>query len=520
MRLSRASSSAIRSITRLPWHPFVVLVAFIIGPALANGLELIVTARSFAVGLGAVLALLVVARGVAGDWHRAGLTATALIVLLITKGTTEPVVEALARAGLVVAAVVGSVLLASLVVALWLARRLPRVPGAPSLTTALNLISAILLALVVVNSVSVPPPVAAVDPAVQTTAQVQRPDIYVLLLDGYPRADVLESKWQYENSNFVRALEDRGFAVSDRSRSNYMTTRLAVASVLNMRLAQDLSAVEAIFDDRAHTQLTLRRVISENLVFAQLRSAGYRISATAPGIEVVSLRSADRWMEGPQLSEFEYRLLELTYIAELLPVASPDYLSAEHRGRIEFGLRAVSAAAGEANDRPDFVWGHILSPHMPPVYGANGEPISVPYRDDFFADAGADRDMKSPEFRQAFRGHLTHLNELILETVDAILASEESPPVIVLFSDHGSGADFDFNDQGHSDVDERAANFFAALTPTYPDLFEEEVTPVNLFPKLFNAYLGTDFPLAADETFIVTSEGQLEAVEAGLGSSP
>jgi hypothetical protein len=115
---------------------------------------------------------------------------------------------------------------------------------------------------------------------------------------------------------------------------------------------------------------------------------------------------------------------------------------------------------------------------------------------------------------------LTHFNELILETVDAILASEESPPVIVLFSDHGSGADFDFNDQGHSDVDERAANFFAALTPTYPDLFEEEVTPVNLFPELFNAYLGTDFPLAADETFIVTSEGQLEAVEAGLGSSP
>jgi hypothetical protein len=503
----------------LPWHPFLLLLSFVTGPALANGLDLPVTGRAYAVGIAAVIAALVAGRAGLGTWHRAGLAASAVIVLITTKGTTSAILLAFRDAPLLLAAL-GAALLVGAYVLLPAIRNPGRHgPDARSATGALNLISFILVALVVSGGVGTGPAAAGVDPEVRPATRGERPDIYVLLLDGYPRADVLQDKWEYDNSEFISELEARGLAVSDASRSNYMTTRLSVASVLNMRPVHEIPAVEAIFRREAPTQTTLRRVISENTVFAQLRSIGYRVTATAPGIEVVSLRSADQWLEGPHLNEFEYRLLELTYLTELLRVLAADYLSAEHRGRIEFGLDAVSASAGAVKDRSAFVWGHILSPHMPPVYGAGGEPVTVPYRNDFFADAGADRDMTSAEFREAFRGHMTHFNQLILEAVDAILAKSESPPVIVLFSDHGTGAGFDFQDQEHSDIDERAGILYAALTPGRPNLFADDATPVNTFPLLFNAYFGTDYPSAPNATFIVTSAGTLQEVHLEAGAA-
>jgi hypothetical protein len=505
----------------LPWHPFLLTIAFLANPLLLAGIEPAVGARAFGVALVGMAALLAAARIATGAWQRAGLAASGVAAILATKPWLVPTGIALTLAHPLASALICVAGIASAYLAGRLIRRSLRRPGGyAQATSALNVFGVILLVLVAFNGfdtlsrasgahVPMPP-----QPAETTKA----PDVYVLLLDGYPRADVLGTTWGYDNSSFLAALEERGFAISDRSRANYLTTRLTFATMLNMRLAHRLPGYRAIRDG-APTQPIVLRMIRESLVLAQLRAAGYRITATAPGIEIVSLRDVDRWEEGPHLNEFEYRVLEATWLTEALRLLAPDYLASEHRGRIEYGFDAVrrAAEAHGADDTPDLVWAHIASPHMPPVFGPRGEPIPVSYRWNFFGDTGADRDMENEEFRAAFRGNLEHLNELILDTLDSILAHSSAQPVVIVMSDHGSGTEFDYGDMLNSDITSRAGTLFAALTPGHPQLFGESTTPVNLFPQLFNAYLGTDYPLSPNTTYVNTPGG-VRAVVADDGA--
>ena len=49
------------------------------------------------------------------------------------------------------------------------------------------------------------------------------PNIHMLVLDGYPRADVL-ARVNYDNGEFLHDLRDRGFDVYEDSHSNYDLT--------------------------------------------------------------------------------------------------------------------------------------------------------------------------------------------------------------------------------------------------------------------------------------------------------
>ena len=59
------------------------------------------------------------------------------------------------------------------------------------------------------------------------------PDIYVILLDGYPRADTLARLFDFDNGPFLAALEAKGFDVSAGSSSNYMYTELTLDFALS-----------------------------------------------------------------------------------------------------------------------------------------------------------------------------------------------------------------------------------------------------------------------------------------------
>ena len=64
-----------------------------------------------------------------------------------------------------------------------------------------------------------------------------------------------------------------------------------------------------------------------------------------------------------------------------------------------------------------------------------------------------------------------------------------------------------------SDVETRASNFMAALTPGRPGLTGTRLTPVNLFPVLLDAYLGTTHPRQPDSIWTSGGSG-LDLIEA------
>ena len=61
------------------------------------------------------------------------------------------------------------------------------------------------------------------------------PDIFFIILDAYPGAASLKTTSNYDNSEFIDGLSERGFFVQKESYSNYAQSFISIPSVLNMK---------------------------------------------------------------------------------------------------------------------------------------------------------------------------------------------------------------------------------------------------------------------------------------------
>lgn len=60
------------------------------------------------------------------------------------------------------------------------------------------------------------------------------PDIYLIILDEYAHSDTLEKHFDYDNSDFLTGLEERGFYIAEESTMHNEKSVRAIASILNM----------------------------------------------------------------------------------------------------------------------------------------------------------------------------------------------------------------------------------------------------------------------------------------------
>ena len=330
-----------------------------------------------------------------------------------------------------------------------------------------------------------------------STNAADSPDIYLILLDGYPRADVLQEAFGFDNGPFVDALNERGFTVATESHSDYLWTRQSLASMLHMRYVEDIPEFRAVLEGRAPQNPDLRDLVNDNPVFDLARASGYQVVATAYEFEELALRHADVYVDPGYLNEFEFKLLVSTFLGDALAVMAPDFASGQHRDWINFQLRSLGDIAQADSDVPRLVLGHIPAPHQPTSFGPNGEPIVVPISRFFYADSPLERGEPVDEFEKKYRDQLLYLNERFLEAIDEIVVNSDRPPVIVLWADHGSASSVDWvvttpDEAEPSALRERTSTLFAALTPGRPDAFPNDIAPLNIFRILADAYLETD----------------------------
>jgi hypothetical protein len=99
----------------------------------------------------------------------------------------------------------------------------------------------------------------------------------------------------------------------------------------------------------------------------------------------------------------------------------------------------------------------------------------------------------------------------VLHAVRGILDASEKPPVIVVVSDHGGHLVGSQPDNGRArDWRDSFGNLFLGYTPDRAEIFPDDVSLVNVLPRLFNAYLDTELPYSPDTSF---NEGGTAAVE-------
>jgi Sulfatase len=315
------------------------------------------------------------------------------------------------------------------------------------------------------------------------------PDIFYIILDGYPRQDVLHEIHQFDNSQFLAFLKTKNFRILGNSHSNYPGTSLSLASSLNLNYIDQLIPAE---QRRSDNRWLLKDLIQRNYVLKFLKERGYVTAAFDSGYFHTELKNVDHfYATGWFLNEFHEALLDTT----------PAWVVFKNIGRYQMQRRRILYVLDHLPDptdatKPVFVFAHIMALHPPFVFGPNGEERSPQSSSlQFWKDFG---DPSIKELSRQYQDQLTYINKRMQSTVQAILENRKRPVLIILQGDHGSS--FLSTEQGSSFYQERFSILNAIHVSQETPLYDS-MSPVNTFRVIFNSFFGTTYKRLEDRSF-------------------
>jgi hypothetical protein len=444
-----------------------------------------------------------------GSWPRAALIVS-LFIVLATSSThaanklwrMSAAIAGANTAGPRTVAVVMAVFAA--VTAVMIARTKRDLAG---LTKVLNVASACLLAVPVftiagaharelgrrsfVEMVNDPP-----QALVPTKAPAQRPHIFYIVLDGYSRPDNLADLYGRDDSDFTRFLASRGFKVAPHATSNYAFTFASIASTLNMRYLDDISAP---VNEGVDVHSVAIELVRHNRVRSFLAGQGYKLVSFMTGFYATEIKDADMLLGDPwQLGEFEEGIIRTA-------VALPDSAKmAQERRRVLYEFEKLPELA--RSDRPLFVIAHIMCPHPPYVFGEDGGPSDL--REYYWTRTG-DRLINRAHITRSQDKHfyldqLSFANRKAEEAIDGILANSKVDPIIILQADHGHSAFLDHRSLEDTYLADRMSILAAYHLPMGGNsIVYDAMTPVNSFRLILNRYFGTSLTQLPDKNYFL-----------------
>lgn len=518
----------------LPIHP-ILFALYPVASLLAINVEYLAVSEA---GRAALLACLVAMASTLliwtflRDWKRAALIATPAIILGLSYGHLYSELKLVLGALAARHRYLAPLLTAALVT--WAFVVLRRLRFAGPLTAAFNLAgaSAVLIPSIALVRAAMPitlPEPAPVESSITKPADgidgPEGPDIFYIIVDGYGRQDVLLDLYDLDNTAFLRALEQRGFRILEESSTNYNQTVLSLASSLN------LNYLDVLLEDLGQRMNTavLIDLIWHSQVRDLLQRHGYDMVAFRTAFSYTSIADADLFLFPVGQGDEEERsnpasranvvvallfensagriLLDFSKaVGEAMGRFIHEPLYTEQRERVLFTLASLSKVA-ELPGR-HIVLAHVISPHPPFVFDADGNPLnpSLPFN---FADGSKFIEYgfgTREDYLTGYREQLQFLNVLLIESIDNILAASEVPPIIILQADHGPGAYLRWDDIMESNFEERSGILNALLLPgSPPDVLYPTMSPVNTFRLVLSLYFDADLPPLEDCTYFSTT---------------
>ena len=326
------------------------------------------------------------------------------------------------------------------------------------------------------------------------------PDIYYIVLDGYGRSDFLQEEFDFDNSDLLGFLEDRGFVIANKSMANYSMTLVSLASTLNFTYLEE--AVGDRLEEQSDRRF-MRELIRDNRTVRLLRRAGYSIVSIASPYNEANIGEPDveigEWWHP---NTFEVAILRMTPFPWMLRKLGWPVFYDLHRDRILYSFEKLSEVARMPG--PKFVYAHIMVGHQPFVFGPKGEKVhrAAEYSWDegerFMASPGASR----RDYMEAYGNQLRHLNGKLKVTIDSIVAQSSQDPVVIIQGDHGPGARFSLYTLEGTYVRERFSILNAYHLPGGGErVLYDSISPANTFRVVFNHYFGTSYGILADKSF-------------------
>jgi hypothetical protein len=313
--------------------------------------------------------------------------------------------------------------------------------------------------------------------------------------DDYVGDISLAETYAFDNHSFVDALQFLGYYVPSESFSNYPITTTSLASSLNGGLLDPHGNYAS-----ATSRSGLYSLMQKPAVAEFLRKRGYLFVELGSWWDPTqALPGADqslRYAYGASVFGFHFHVSEFAGVFAFKTILEPvlergvrigDRRVVDWEGAdpAQIFLRQVGDLEKMAAEGgpPRFVFAHLLMPHLPVVFDADGGPIPPGLSDD-----------------DAYLRQLQFTNKKLTELATRIQATDRGKKaVVVLASDEGQFPDNDTATGSDRQLRQKS-NMFAALyfpDRDYSGLYPT-ITPVNYFRVIFNKYFGTSLRLQPD----------------------
>jgi len=348
-------------------------------------------------------------------------------------------------------------------------------------------------------------------------AEIQGKDlrnIYIIVPDSYPRADVLKKVYGYDNSEFIDALRARGFKVAEKSYANYYTTFLSMSSMFNMDYHDKIVRPEGLaanvldqlgaygYSEKRHEIAT----IGNSRFLNTLKSYGYTyiFSGVFHCDDSMDFCYARSWIFIPDNLS---RLTPYELIRSFLRwkfnwnISIPNVLGTP----LYLELPEIMELRPSNEHSPFYMYVHLMMPHAPYRYHADCSEIreTVFIRDAFVRDAVP-----------YFNGQVECLNQQILDAVDTIV-TDDPGAYVVIQSDTGTILLNSFQTPISQWTDDQFEETYAILSavklndPCMEKLYDS-YTSVNLARIVLSCVDGVDRPLLPDVSYKVNDAWELE----------
>ncbi len=320
-----------------------------------------------------------------------------------------------------------------------------------------------------------------------------KPDIYLIVADGYPGKEAFQSYFRFNNERFNDSLRRIGFYVNESATSNYNHTTHSMASMLNLSYLRNTGTNVV---DRKEVNRCLD-LINKNRFTSYLEQNGYQIinlsifplngtsAAVSPGFLPTSTTIITKQtFTGRFFQDLVFQLAHIYHFKKLIRYFHSSVID----GNQELPVKTITLATDQ-NHRPRFVYTHLIMPHYPYLRDSTGHETNE-FR------------WKDVRDTSMFISYLKYTNQQLLSLVNNIRQQSSKPPVILLISDHGY--------REYNKPVFKPLQFSCLQAVYYPDgnyhSLYNGMSNVNLIRVLLNDQFNHQLPVLKDSSFILTDK--------------
>jgi hypothetical protein len=322
--------------------------------------------------------------------------------------------------------------------------------------------------------------------------ECKKPDIWLIIADGYAGKQELDSVLHYDNSGFENQLRQRGFYLPENSISNYNFTPFSIASLLNMNF---INGIKGKNSDKEDLKICFG-AINTNSTLQFLKNHGYQFYNYSifdfDGQPSLARPTFLPTKTKPLVSQtFLYRFQNdlWFHLVTDLKLSSQRNKSLYHdRENNNKFYQLTHDLAEKKNSSPKFVYTHLMMPHYPYYYDSIGNERPFEKITENNANDTA-----------AYISYLKYANKKLLSLTDSILKTSVEPPTIIIMGDHGlRELNFKIDKQYYYS----ALNAILLPGKNYSG-FYNGMSHVNQFRTLLNTEFKQQLKMLPDSTVLV-----------------